>query len=77
VFISAWLSGRLLGLLATAVSTLLVWWLFLPPASSFSTEPRHLFALLIFGATGALFAVFNDPLGPGAGGGRGPGMAGR
>ena len=36
VFVSAAIGGRRLGLIATALSTCLVWWYFLPPVYSLS-----------------------------------------
>jgi PAS domain S-box-containing protein len=62
VFISAAVGGRRLGLIATALSTFLVWWFFLPPRHSLNIEPRHLFAIVVFCATGVAFAFFHERL---------------
>lgn len=63
VFFSAWVGGLAGGLAATFISALLVWYFFLPPALSFSLE--HLsagFSVVVFVATGSLFALFHERL---------------
>ncbi len=63
VFISAWIGGRGIGLAATAVSTLLVWWFFVPPQHAFLKEDlRYLLPAGVFAATGVLFSLFHDRL---------------
>ncbi len=62
VFVSAALGGRRIGLLATALSTLLVWWFFLRSDDLFTIEPRHFFAVGVFFVTGSAFAFFHDRL---------------
>ncbi len=63
VFISAWIGGRRIGLVATGLSTLLVWWFFVPPEHSFLKPDLHyLFPAGVFAATGVLFSVFHDRL---------------
>jgi PAS domain S-box-containing protein len=60
IFISSWLGGRRIGLVATASSSFLVWWFFLRPQGSLATDPRHLFSIGVFVATGVAFSFFHD-----------------
>ena len=62
VFVSASIGGRRLGLIATALSTFLVWWFFLPPVLSLTIEPRNLFAIAVFCSTGVAFTFFHERL---------------
>jgi len=62
IFVSSWIGGPRLGLIATAISTFLVCWFLLPPAGSLMMDPRNLFAIGVFLATGAAFAFFHDRL---------------
>jgi PAS domain S-box-containing protein len=61
VFISCMLGGRRIGLIATAISALFVWWL-LPPARSFVGDPHSVLAVGVFCATGVALAFFQDRL---------------
>ena len=59
VFASAWIGGLSAGLWATAVSTILVWWFFVPPEHTFVKEdPRYLLAAGVFVGMGILFSLF-------------------
>jgi PAS domain S-box-containing protein len=62
IFVSSWIGGRRLGLIATTVSAFLVWWFFLRPENSLTIDPRHLFSVGVFFATGVAFAYFHDRL---------------
>jgi PAS domain S-box-containing protein len=63
VFLSSWISGLRGGLLATATSTLLVWWFFIPPRFSFLLErPTSAVSLLIFAGMGVLFSLTHERL---------------
>ena len=56
-FFSAWIGGLAGGLAATGISTLLVWFVFIPPTFSFALDnPASAFALVVFVIMGALFA---------------------
>lgn len=60
VFISSWIGGYVGGLLATTLSTGLVWWFFVSPEQTFlKDELRDFFAAGVFFSMGILFAVFN------------------
>jgi PAS domain S-box-containing protein len=61
VFISCLLGGRRGGLIATALSTLLVWFL-LPESRSFVLDARSFLAMGVFVATGVALALFQDRL---------------
>ena len=60
VFISCAFGGRRIGLIATAISTLLVWWLLPPESGSFALDARYFLALGIFFATGVALAFTQD-----------------
>lgn len=62
-FFSAWLGGLAGGLVATVISALLVWYVFIPPAFSFSLEnPASAFSIVMFVFMGSLFAFFFEHL---------------
>ncbi len=62
-FFSAWLGGLIGGLAATVISTLLVWYFFIPPAFSFAlNNPASAFSIVIFAFMGVLFAFFFERL---------------
>lgn len=62
LLISSWTMDRRSGLIATALSTGLIWWLFVPPEHSFVKDPQELFAAGVFFSTGTVIIVFNDRL---------------
>lgn len=63
VFASSWIGGVSGGILATALSTALVWWFFVPPEHALAKgEPRYLFAAGAFAATGLLFSLLQGRL---------------
>ena len=58
VFLSSWIGGKKAGLTATALSTVIVWWFFIPQRYSFSLErPASAVAIMIFSGMGVLFSV--------------------
>lgn len=62
-YFSAWLGGLRGGLAGTAISALLVWFVFMPPAFSFAlVNPASGFSIAVFVAMGALFAWFFERL---------------
>ena len=61
VFVSSWIGGLRVGLLATLVSTGLGWYFFVPPEQTFYKEdPRHLLATTVFVCMGLVFGIFNE-----------------
>jgi PAS domain S-box-containing protein len=63
VFFSAWVGGRRLGIFASAIATLLIWYFFLPPERSFVERTGgELVAALTFLGTGVVFSLFHDRL---------------
>ncbi len=62
VFLSAWVGGRRGGILATALSTLLVWWFFLEPEHGPKLQPRYLTTAAVFALTGSLVSVLHGRL---------------
>ncbi len=63
VFLSSWIGGLRAGLVATALSTVLVWWFFIPPA--FSLAKEHLGSYLsaaVFTGMGILFSAMHGRL---------------
>ncbi|MBI5556145.1 MAG: response regulator [Deltaproteobacteria bacterium] len=58
-FFSAWIGGLAGGLAATVIGALLVWYVFIPPAFSFTlNNPASAFSILVFIFMGSLFAYF-------------------
>ena len=56
-FFSAWIGGLAGGLAATGISTLLVWFVFIPPTFSFALDnPASAFSVVVFVIMGGLFA---------------------
>ena len=63
VFVSSWIGGLSAGLWATVLSTILVWWFFVPPEHCFAKEdPRYFLAAGVFVGMGILFSVFHGRL---------------
>ena len=63
VFISSWIGGFRAGLGATALSTLIVLWFFVPPTHALlKGEPRAWFPTVVFVAMGVLFSIFHERL---------------
>ncbi|MBI1891441.1 MAG: EAL domain-containing protein [Burkholderiales bacterium] len=63
VFISSWIGGRVSGLLASALSTCLVWWFFISPEYAFfKGDAKDLLAAAMFFGMGVLFSLFNGRL---------------
>lgn len=63
VFFSAWIDGRLAGLVATAVSTVLVWWFFIPPEYAFlKGTAESLLSTAVFMGMGILFSALHGRL---------------
>jgi len=62
-FFSAWIGGLSGGLAATTISALLVWYVFIPPASSFALKDLAAgFSIVVFVFMGGLFAFFFERL---------------
>lgn len=62
-FFSAWLGGFLGGLISTLTSTVLVWYVFIPPRFSFTLDnSSSLFSMVVFVFMGSLFAYVFDRL---------------
>jgi PAS domain S-box-containing protein len=63
VAISAWVGGAAAGIWATCISTVLVWWAFLPPERTFGiSEPRYLLSTTIFVLLGFAMSAFQGRL---------------
>lgn len=63
VFVSSWIGGLPGGLGATCVSTLLVWWAFIPPRYAFAKEElRYLLSAAVFVIMGVVFSTFHERL---------------
>lgn len=63
VFFSSWIGGLFPGLGATILSTVLVWWFFLPPEHAWVKEhPRYYLPAGVFFGMGILFSLFQDRL---------------
>lgn len=63
VFISSWIGGRRVGLLATAISVAAVWWSFMPPEYTFvKGNIEFIFPAAVFIGTGILFSFFHERL---------------
>lgn len=62
-FFSAWLGGLRGGLAGTLIGALLAWYVFIPPAFSFTlNNPASAFSIAVFIVMGGLFAVFFERL---------------
>lgn len=58
VFASSWIGGLAAGLRATALSALMVWWLFIPPVHQFDKQGHQaLLPLLVFCLMGVAFSL--------------------
>lgn len=63
VFFSAWIGGLRGGLVATAISVLLVWFFFVPPQLSFRVAESHMYVpLVVFAIMGGFFAWMHEQL---------------
>ena len=63
VFISSWIGGLLPGLASTFISTVLVWWFFIPPYYSFHLEkPISIVSITIFSIMGIFFSITHSRL---------------
>ena len=63
IFFSSWVAGMRAGLLATATSTILAWWFFIPPRFSFALEhPSSVISIAIFAGMGVLFSLTHERL---------------
>ena len=63
VFFSSWIGGMVGGLAATTLSTLLVWYVFIPVRFSFALEnPFSIISIGVFFAMGVLFALTHQRL---------------
>lgn len=63
VFLSSWIGGALAGVVATVISTLLVWWSFVPPEHTLvKEEPRYVLSGAVYVAMGILFSLFHGRL---------------
>lgn len=61
VFFSAVLTGLQGGVAATVISTVLVWYVFIPPQFSMALErASDAFSIAVFAITGILFSVFSE-----------------
>ena len=62
-FFSAWIGGLRGGLAGTAIGALLAWYVFIPPAFSFSHDNQaNTFSIVVFVLMGSLFAYFFERL---------------
>lgn len=63
VFFSGWLGGLIGGLMATGISVLSAWYLFIPPEYSFELQTHlQLVSIAMFTAMGCLFSYFHHCL---------------
>src|SRR4029079_9655122 len=63
VFLSAWIGGRWLGMIAAVVATLLISYFFLPAQRSFVVErPAVIASAIVFMGMGIVFSLFYDRL---------------
>ena len=63
VFFSSWIGGLRGGLMSTALSTVLVWYFFIPPQFSFQlTGPMALVSIAMFLGMGVLFSLSHERL---------------
>ena len=63
VFISGWFGGLAGGLISTGISSVLVWWYFIPPERTFRTnDPSNVLAAVIFMLMGIAMSVLQHRL---------------
>lgn len=62
VFISSAIGGRRSGVIATATSIALVWWVYIPAGQSLAAMVPHLFSTGAFFVMGLLFGTFHERL---------------
>jgi PAS domain S-box-containing protein len=63
VFLSAWIGGRMRGILASVIATLLVWYFFLPQRSFGAARPAaDIVSAAVFLGMGVVFSLFHDRL---------------
>ena len=63
VFISAWFGGLASGVAATCISSVLVWWYFIPPERTWGTnDPTNVLAAVIFVIMGFAMSVLQHRL---------------
>jgi PAS domain S-box-containing protein len=63
VFFSSWVGGLSGGLVATVLSTVLVWYCFIPPQFSFAVQcPMTFLSIVTFMGMGVLFSLFHGRL---------------
>jgi len=63
VFVSSWIGGKRGGIAATAISTLLVWWAFVPPEHTLAKDdPRYVLSAVVFLFMGILFSLLHQRL---------------
>ncbi len=63
VFFSSWIGGLRGGLWATGMSTLLVWYFFIPPEYSFAIRDLHsILSIVVFVGMGGLFSLVHERL---------------
>jgi K+-sensing histidine kinase KdpD len=63
VFFSSWIGGLRVGLLATAISAVLVCYFFLPPEWSWPVSTLgNVFSIAVFVSMGVVFSLFHDNL---------------
>jgi len=61
IFFSPWIGGLAGGLLATALSTAIVWFFFIPPQFAWVKEtPTHLYSVTVFVLMGTLFSLLHE-----------------
>ena len=62
VFFSSWVGGLSGGLVATVLSTTLVWWFFIPTVHSAAQDPKTLISVAVFMGMGVLFSISHGRL---------------
>ena len=63
VFFSSWIGGMEGGLIGTGISTVIVWWFFIPPEHSLALKsPMSVLSAGVFVGMGILFSVFHSRL---------------
>jgi PAS domain-containing protein len=60
VFFSSLLGGRRIGLIAAALVSVLVWWLFLPPRGAIAVVPEQIFQVAVFFVTSTAIAFASE-----------------